>query len=82
MRAPGTLTLNTRVFAVFVRYRRTTSPRRASSASSGSPATSRTLPKRPIAAYEVSERLNGAIRPSSMSTSSSVSTHSRFTGAQ
>ena len=34
------------------------------------------------AVFEVSDRLNAAICPSSMSTSSSVSTHSRFTGAQ
>ena len=75
-------TLKTRVFAVFVRYKRTTSPSRASKDRSGSPATSKTFPKRPIATYVVSERLNGAIFPSSIKTSSSVSAISRLTGAQ
>ena len=49
IRAPGSATLNTRVFAVFTRYNRTTSPACALNVRSGSPPTSSRSPNRPIA---------------------------------
>jgi hypothetical protein len=66
IRAPGSTTLKTRALAGLVRHGRTTSPTCAVSASSGSPATRSTLPKRPFAEYVVSSGPKDAIRPSSM----------------
>ena len=60
------------MLAVLVKKKRTTSPRLAVSARSGSPATSMTLPKRPIATCVVSETLKRATFPSSTRTSSRV----------
>ena len=54
----------------------------AVSSRSGSPATSITLPKRPIATWVVSDSLKAAIFPSSIRMSSSVSSSSRFAGGQ
>jgi hypothetical protein len=73
MRAPPpSAKLKILVFAVFTRYRRTTSPTAASPENAVSPLMSITLPNRPIATKFGPERWKGAIFPSSMSTSSSV----------
>jgi hypothetical protein len=48
--ASGRVRLNTRVLAVLVSHKRTTSPALADSRGLGSPATRNTLPKRPMAA--------------------------------
>src|SRR5829696_5874334 len=60
IRAPGSLTLKTRVLAVLVSDNRTTSSALQVRRGSGSPLTRKTLPKRPIAEYLVLRRLNGA----------------------
>jgi hypothetical protein len=50
IRTPGSRTLKTRLFAVFVNHSRSTSPARAVSARSVWPPMSSRLPYRPIAA--------------------------------
>ena len=64
--------LKIRVFAVLTRCSRTTSPSATLASRRSSPLTSSTLPKRPMAVNVGPDRLNGAIMPSSIRTSSSV----------
>ena len=58
------------MFAVFTRYRRTTSPAAASPEKAVSPFTSMTFPNRPIAVNVGPERLEDASFPPSMRMSS------------
>ena len=82
MRAPGSATLKTRVFAVFTRKRRTTSPTAAWSEKWVCPFVSMTFPNRPIAVNVGPSRSNGAIWPCSIRRSSTVIVSWRSAGGQ